>query len=113
MTYLEALQQAIRRMHGCESVHVESAPVREEHDGKVVWQGTVEVFDLIEYPQAKRCYAWAHDENGGSRYVAVLSVPPIDTPEKAVRAAIVNEARNRLLGDSQRLADEARGRQGQ
>ena len=43
-----------------------------------------------------RAYAWAHESDaGGRRYVAVLHVPPVDSPRAAVRAAIVQEARER------------------
>lgn len=97
MTYLESLQEAIRKLHGCESVHVESVAIDERFQGKPVWQGTVEVFDLTGHPKAKRCYAWSHlDGKGDSerRFVAVLGIPPVDSPRRAVQAAIVSEAKN-------------------
>ncbi len=95
MTYIEAIQDAIRRLHGCESRHVESVAVREEFQGQTVWSGTVEVFDLIDHPKAKQCYAWGHRtgaDDKGSRYVTVLKIPPIDSPVGAVRASIVQES---------------------
>jgi len=64
--------------------------------GKTVWEGIVFVFDLEDHPQATRAYAWSSPIEGSTkrRYYAVLGVPPIDSPEKAVRAAIVSaEAR--------------------
>lgn len=93
MNYIERLQQAIRDLHGCESTHVESVPVRETHRGQTVWDGTVEVFDLIGHSKARRCYAWAHAQDGGSRYIAVLQIPPVTSPTTAVRAAIMEQVK--------------------
>lgn len=96
MTYIEAIQDAIRRLHGCESSHVESVPVHEEFQGQTVWSGMVEVFDLVGHPKAERCYAWGHRTGTGdnrSRYVIVLKMPPVDSPASAVRASIVSESK--------------------
>jgi hypothetical protein len=96
MTYIEAIQDVIRRLHGCESRHVESVPVHEEFRGQTVWDGTVEVFDLIGHPKAKQCYAWGHWSGKGdkrSRYIIVLKVPPVDSPVAAVRASIVRDSK--------------------
>lgn len=98
MTYIESLQQAIRRLHECESEHVESVPVTETFQGKTIWQGTVEVFTLSDHPKAKRCYAWSHlagKDDSETRYVAVLELPPVDSPEKAVKVAIASEVKSR------------------
>ena len=91
----EKLREAIRNMHGCESVHVESVPVTERFQGAVVWDGTIEVFDLVSRPQAKQCFAWSHPDGGGERFFAVLALPPVTTPIDAVRAAIVSESKKR------------------
>lgn len=82
-------------MHGCDANYVESVPVHETYQGETVWDGTVEVFDLIGHPKAKRAYAWAHETDaGGKRYVAVLELPPVDSAINAVRAAIVEEVKS-------------------
>ena len=93
---VEALEDAIRNLHGCESRYVESVPVTETFDGKVVWTGEVQVFDLIDHPAAERCYAWSHamGDSERRRFVAVLHNPPVDSPEAAVRVAIVAEHRD-------------------
>ena len=90
---MEALRQAIRDLHGCDSTHVESVPVTETFQGQTVWDGTVDVFDLEGHPTATRCYAWSHalDDSEKRRYVAVLHEGPVDSPQAAVRAAIVEE----------------------
>ena len=67
--------------------------------GKVVWDGQVEVFDLEGHPKAKRCYAWSHQEGDKEterRYVAVLGLPPVNSPLDAVRAAIVSQGKENV-----------------
>jgi hypothetical protein len=90
------LKDTIRRLHGCDATHVESVPVTETFHGQTVWEGHVEVFCLIGHPKAQRCYAWTHSEGqAGERSVAVLEMPPVDSPQSAVRAAIVAESKKK------------------
>jgi hypothetical protein len=88
------LKDVIRATHGCESLHVESVPVVEQFEGKTAWQGTVEVFDLIGHPKAKRAFAWTYREGDQNKTVAVLEIPPVDSPESAVKIAIASKARS-------------------
>ena len=89
---MEALEKAIRDLHGCDAAWVEAVPVKETFQGQTVWEGTVQVFELIGHPTAKRCYAWSHATEGEKRrFVAVLHQGPVDSPVAAVRAAIVQE----------------------
>jgi hypothetical protein len=37
----EALQAAIRSLHGCDSTWVETIPVKETFQGQIVWEGTI------------------------------------------------------------------------
>jgi hypothetical protein len=84
-----ALQDAIRQLHGCESRWIESVPVREEREGKTVWDGVVQVFVLVGHPKAKRAYAWSHATEGTPRrFHVVLGIPPVDGPVMAVRTEI-------------------------
>jgi len=70
---LPALVEAIRHLHGCEARWVESVPVHETHEGRTVWDGEVQVFDLVGHPKAQRAYAWSHATTGTKRrFVAVL-----------------------------------------
>jgi hypothetical protein len=89
---LPALLEAIRHLHGLEATWVESVPVHETHDGKTVWQGKVQVFQ-VKHPRASRVYAWSHEsgEGGKRRFHAVLGSPPIAGPAEAVRTAILSE----------------------
>ena len=97
MSYISELQDVIRKLHGVESRHVESVSVKEEFGGKTVWEGAVEVFQLIGHPKASLLYAWSHDTDDPKkpkRHVTVLHIAPILSAEAAVRAAIVQEFRN-------------------
>jgi hypothetical protein len=87
-----ALVDAIRHMHGCEARWVESVPVHETHEGKTVWDGEVQVFDLVGHPKATRAYAWSHATEGTRRrFVTVLCLPPVVDARTAVQTAIVAE----------------------
>ncbi len=99
MTYLETLQDAIKQMHGCDSTHRETIPVREAFRGQTVWGGEVEVFDLAGHPDADTCFAWGHDAGEGSRYFAVLKIPPVTSPQTAVQAVVVQQLRSGEVSD--------------
>ena len=94
MIYIDALQDAIRKAHGCESQHVQSIPVRQTLRGQTVWEGVVEVFDLVGHPKAKQCYAWGHHAGRNekqSHYTVVLRVSPVDSPADAVKTLMAPE----------------------
>jgi hypothetical protein len=94
--YIAELQAVIRQLHGAKAMHVESVPVKESFQGKTVWEGIVEVFDLQGHPAASRVYAWAHATDNPKhpkRHVTVLHIPPVVSPETAVKAAIVQQYR--------------------
>ncbi len=84
---ISTFQEAILATHGCRSDLRERVRLREEFQGELVWEGEVLVFDLIGHPTALTCYAWSAD----SRVTAVLHEGPVDSPQAAVRAAIVEE----------------------
>ena len=76
-----SLQQAIYDLHGCGSTWIEAVQVIESFQG---------------HPTATRCYAWSHETDEGKlRCVAVLHQGPVDSPEAAVRAAIVQESKEK------------------
>jgi len=95
--YIEELRDVIHRLHGADAIHVESVPVKEMFQDKTVWEGIVEVFDLHGHPKATRAYAWAHETDNPQkpvRHITVLHLHPIKSAQDAVRAAILQEARN-------------------
>ena len=82
----------VQQLHNCGAAWRESVPVTDIFQGKTLWKGDVEVFDLTGHPKAKRCYGWSHPENDdgtGERFVAVLEIPPVDSPQTAVKISIV------------------------
>lgn len=94
--YIEGLRIAIQKLHGCDSVHSSSAFVKEVFQGNTVAEGRIEIFDLIGHPKTKRCYAWTYPEAGGKeRFIAVLEIPPIDSPTKALQAAIASTLKSK------------------
>ena len=94
MTHIEELRDVIRKLHGVESTHRQSVPVKEVFNGKTIWDGVVEVFTLHGHPSANTAYAWSHatdDPASQKRHVTVLHVPPAVSPITAVRVAIMQE----------------------
>lgn len=94
--YIERIKQVIFHLHKVDSEHVNSVPVEERFRGRTIWKGIVEVFSLIRHPRAKRCYAWSHpegDDNKGERFVTVLEIPPVDSPQTAVKISIVSDVK--------------------
>jgi hypothetical protein len=87
----DELKKAVEQLHNCTAQFIETIPVLESFQGKTVWEGIVFVFEINGHPQATKCYAWSSPIEGSTkrRYYAVLHVPPVDSPEKAVRASII------------------------
>ncbi len=98
MEYTRQLRDAIWRLHGCEAEYAGRDDVIEDFlDDDLYWSGYVEIFRLSGHPKAQRCYAWSQftgEEDGEIRYVAILELPPVDSPQAAVRAAIKAEMKS-------------------
>jgi hypothetical protein len=89
---LPALLDAIRHLEGCEATWIESVPSQETSNGETVWQGEVQVFDLVGHAKAKRAYAWCHATTGARRrFHVVLHLPPMDGPVMAVKTYVYAE----------------------
>jgi hypothetical protein len=94
VTNIDELKNVIRKRHRVEATHSERVPVKETFQGETVWDGVVEVFDLIRHPYATKVYAWTYDTNdlqNPRRHVTVLNIDPIVSPRMAVRAEIIQE----------------------
>ena len=89
MTAIEELRDVIQQLHGAKATHRESVPVKETFQGKTVWEGVVEVFDLHGHPKTDTAYAWLHETGDKPLPVTVLHIHPALSPAKAVRAFIV------------------------
>jgi hypothetical protein len=79
---------------GCESLHIESVPVKEAFDGQIAWEGSVEVFELIGHPKASRAYGWNDRDGEETKAVAVLGIPPVNSPQTAIKVAIAAKSRS-------------------
>ena len=91
--YITALAKAFSDLHGCQAKHLETVPVVEQFQGKIVWEGEVEVFALTNHPKAKKGYAWSYNENDKDHVTAVLELPPVISPKTAVQASIASQAK--------------------
>ena len=89
--YIKNLGDAIAAVHECRCSHFGTEHVREEHEGELVWEGDVEIFQLKDHPQANVAYGWGWDDDSGeTQYIGVLHVPPIESTADAVKAAIAS-----------------------
>jgi hypothetical protein len=93
--YLEHLQTVIKKAHGVRSIHLETVAVVEHRKGKIIWEGVVEAFHLVDHPKSKKCYAWTSYENGQEHTTTVIEVHPVISPQTAVKAAVANELRSK------------------
>jgi hypothetical protein len=89
----DQLKKTVENMHGGTATFARAVPVLETFDGKIVWEGVVSIFDLAGHPTAIRAYAWSSPIEGSTKrpFFAVLHTERINSPLKAVRAAIVAE----------------------
>ena len=94
--YLERLKLAVEHLHNCGAAWHSTVPVQETFKGQTVWQGDVDVVNLIGHPKAKRAYAWSHldgPKDEQERFVAVLEIPPVMSAETAVRVQIIKDVK--------------------
>ncbi len=93
------LKTAVERLHNCKASFVEDVVVVEKFGNQTAWSGTVSVFKIEGHPKATKAYAWSSPIEGSTkrRYYAVLHIPPVDSPEKAVRASIVQDRKTGKL----------------
>jgi len=87
------IQKAVEKHAGCTATHRGSAPVTEGYLDQIMWEGVVEVFDLDGHPKAKQAYGWQFWEGQNAQYTVVMGIPPVDSPNAAVRASIAAEAK--------------------
>ena len=86
---IENIAKAVERAAGCAATHLESVVVVEAFRGQTMWEGVVEIFTLQGHAKAKRAYGWQTGKGEAANYTAVLELPPVDSPNTAVRAAIL------------------------
>ncbi len=96
--HIEELSGVIRQLHKAHPKHLQSVPVTETFQGRTVWDGVVEVFELYGHPQTHRVYAWTYETDDPAKpreSVTVLHIPPVISPQTAVQAVIIREHKSR------------------
>ena len=76
----------IEHLHSCGAIHRKTVPVREVFEGKTIWVGDVEVFELVKHPTAKRCYGWSFGEP--EEFITILELPPVIDAQSAVKVGV-------------------------
>jgi hypothetical protein len=89
--YIARLQLTIQHLHKCGAVHRDTVPVHEVFQGKTLWQGDVEIFDLTDHPKAKRCYGWSYGEP--EEIITILELPPVDSAQSAVKVGVAYQVK--------------------
>ena len=89
--YIARLQTTIQHLHNCGAIHRETVPVHEVFQGKTLWRGDVEVFDLHRHPKAKRCYGWSYGEP--EEFITILELPPVDSAQSAVKVGVAYQVK--------------------
>lgn len=91
--YWDKLQAAILINHRCKSTFRRTAFVREKNDvGETIWEGDVEVFDLIGGRKAAICYAWQQfDSDDNLKIFTILGNHFVYSANKAVEMALYTD----------------------
>jgi hypothetical protein len=101
VNYIVKVGTAVERLHGFGARYLRTVHLREVFEGQIVWDGEVEVFELLSHPEARECYAWSFtDEDGKEHYTSVLDIPPVVSPETAVRAVFLAKGGEKKNGFS-------------
>ncbi len=82
-------KRAILALHGARARIVSGESAMARGEGEALREVPVLVFELLDHPTARRCYAWEAD----GRAVAVLHTPSVDSPQAAVSSARAADAR--------------------
>jgi hypothetical protein len=92
---IEEQKQEIWAVHGAAARHIETVRVREviryaaSPYEMVLWDGEVAVYEITGHPKATRCYAWTGKDWHKPKTTTVLEMPPVDSPQAAVRDTLV------------------------
>jgi hypothetical protein len=86
---MEMQKRAILKAHGATACHVETVRIRKVIGKVVWWDGDVEIYEITGHPEAKRCYALNTPVAGYPMTTTVLQIPPVDSPQAAVKSVIV------------------------
>ena len=86
---IDELRRTIREQHGCESTWASFGFVALSSQGKTLWRGQVQTFDLVGHAAATRAHAWSELDTEGHRiYFAVLEQGRVTDAGSAVRSTL-------------------------
>lgn len=85
------LKTAVEGLLNCRATFDLEEAVESYNGTELAWKGRVSVFQIEGNPNASICYAWSESIKGSDkrRFFTVLKIPPVDSPEAAVRASIM------------------------
>lgn len=88
----DQLKQAVESQHGGTATYVRSVPIHQSQNGKTIWNGAVQVYDLAGSPSgATQAYAWSSGlEDGSRQFITVLQAGPVTGPREAVSATLAS-----------------------
>jgi hypothetical protein len=95
--YIERVKMAVEHLHNCRASHCATMPVHEVFQGKTLWEGEVEVFNLTGHPKVKQAYAWSHADgkhDTDEKLVAELEIPQVESAQIPVKVAIVADSKS-------------------
>ena len=94
---IERIKTAVELSEKCRATHVQSLVVKERLlNTIVVWEGVIETFKLHDHPTAKLAYAWEAWKDGRKEepeYPIVLGIPPVNSPNDAIKAYVAAGAK--------------------
>jgi hypothetical protein len=88
MAEIDELRKAILDLHGCDSRHLGSVRIKETFQ-HLTWDGIVEIFFVINHPEAKEVYAWRNTADNET--TTILAISPIESASDAVRAYLASQ----------------------
>ena len=77
--YIERLRAAILAQLRVDGQWIGGVFVGEYSKTEIVWEQQIEIFELRNHPDAKRCYAWLPKEGSSQEPITVLEIPPVAT----------------------------------
>jgi hypothetical protein len=86
---IDKIKRAVEKAAECPASHLETVAVVDTFRGQTMWEGTVEIFELLGHAKAKRAYGWSNGKGAEERFTAVLEIPPVKDALTAVRASFV------------------------
>ena len=84
------------QLHNCGATWRASVPITEIFQGKTLWDGDVEVYDLNGHSKAQRCYAWTHGEP--EEFITILEIPPVTDAQSAVKVGVAYQIKKARTG---------------